>query len=126
MLPLERMWRVKKKIMIFAVRIIWRNTFQLSLVPKPCSYVCMFQQRGNEVERQGKVNKSLHPGELFLLKEKRTAALDGIQTHVTLLLGKCSTTELQAGRGSNLQQANLKPLCYGAVYSHSLCRSRPG
>ena len=58
-----------------------------------------YQQLGNEVERQGKANKS------YQLRYQGNSA----------------------DRGSNLQhKANLKPLYYGAVYSYSVYRSRPG
>ena len=73
----------------------------------------------------------LHPGQLFLFKERRIAALGGIRIHDTLqsrrVLYQQSCQGNSAGRGSNHQhsttqhKANLKPLCYGTEYPTQYC-----
>ena len=87
-----------------------------------------------KVERQRHKNYTQDSSKIIV-------ALGGIRTHHTLqsrrllyqmlyqnyALPNALPTELSAGRVSNLQhKANLKPLCYATVYSHSVCRSRPG
>ena len=87
-------------------------------------------ERFNEVTRyiesQGKAKSRLYPWQLF---PKSCPGWDLNTLHC--FIGKCSTnwatTATQpVGVPIFNTKANLKPLFYGTVYSHSVCRRRPG
>ena len=96
------------KAVLFLEKLSWlpfnsSSIHIMSLASVLCKCLCMSQQLGNEVERQGKARQTsqLHPGQL------RRAALGGIRTHDTLqsrrALYQLSYQGNSAGRGSNLQ-----------------------
>ena len=79
-------------------------------------------KRGRKA-KQGKANKSTTP-RTALSFEKSCPRWDSNPRHCSLALYQLSYQGNSAGRGLNLQHdtrlINLKPLCYGIVYSHSV------
>ena len=107
-------------------QVYWLTSAQLRTT------YCMSQQLGNEVERQGKAKKSTTPKTAlsFQRKEEELPRV-GFGTHNTLqsrrALYQLSHQGNSAGRGfesrdTTQHKANLKPLYYGTVNSHSVCR----
>ena len=83
----------------------------------------MSQELGNAVERQGEANKSTTP-RTALSFQRKEKVLPWVGFEPTTL---CSLGERSTNSGSTTQhKANLEPLYYGTVNSHSVCRSRPG
>ena len=98
-----------------------RNSWRVSALAW-ISALCMSQQLGNEVERQGKARQTsqLHPGQLFLFKEKRRVALGFEPTTLRQGLYQLSYQGNSAGRGSNLQHNTTQGKPQTTVLWHSI------
>ena len=92
---------------------------------------CMSQQLGNEVERQGKAIKSTTP-RTALSFQRKEEELPWVGFEPTTLQSRRALYQLShqgnsAGSvriyNTTQHKANLKPLCYGTVNSHSVCSS---